>query len=73
MWTVILSAISKILSASAKWAGIGIAFFAGGWRKEKKIAEKGIEHAKRALEIDESVETMSPADRNKWLRGGNRD
>lgn len=73
MWTTILSSIASLLSASAKWAGIGFAFFAGGWRKEKNIAEKGIEHAKRALEIDESVEAMSPADRDKWLRGGNRD
>ncbi len=73
MWTIIFKGAASIISASAKWAGIGIAFFAGGWRKEKKIAEKGIEHAKRALEIDESVEAMSPADRAKWLRGGDRD
>ena len=43
-------------------------------RNEAKLesAEKGLDHAKEALEIDERVKSLPDDERAKWLYGGSQ-
>ena len=63
-----LGAISGFLSAAVRWAAIGFAFLAGKRSAEKKAAEKALERAREALEIDEDVRRLSTSDLDKRLR-----
>ncbi len=68
MWSAILGVLSgglKLINKllpSWEWKG-------GEAAAEAKAAKKGVKDARRAAEIDESVDHMSDDERAKWLRG----
>jgi len=72
MWASILTILAKGLVLinkffpSWEWKG-------GRAARDAKAAEKGLDHARRAAEIDEGVDSMSDAERSKWLRKQPRD
>jgi len=72
-WGALFNGVTKLLDLLFKFSGL---LFVYNWARAKsraESAEKGLDHAKRGLEIDETVNNMSDDERYRWLYGKHRD
>jgi hypothetical protein len=70
MWVAVAkAAVTGLLSLLAKLAGPLLGYIAGRIKAKADAAEKGLDHAKRAREIDEDVARLPDAALDDELRG----